>query len=85
MTHVWGMTSTQWQVALGSIQVDLGLKLSQSLGIEERSHQPLGNTFRNAKLSMARYIPDSTILSICVKAMNDRLGLKELVPSTPAF
>lgn len=62
-----------------------GIEAHSSLGIGERYHQPLRNTFRKAKISMATHIPNSSILAMSVKAMNDTLGPEGFVPSALVF
>lgn len=76
-----------YTIAIGA-NIDVarsGIEAHSSLGIGERYHQPLRNTYRKAKLSMASHIPDSSILAMCVKAMNDTLGPEGLVPSALVF
>lgn len=58
-----------------------GIKASSRLGIDEKFHRPLKNTFRKAKRSMENYIPNAGILARWVQAMNDILETERIVPS----
>lgn len=61
-----------------------GVEAHSSLGVGERYHKPLRDTFRKAKIA----IPSATndlILSLSVKAMNDTLGPEGFVPSALVF
>lgn len=58
-----------------------GIEAHSSLGVGEWFHQPLRNAFRKAKLTMVTHEPDSTVLAMFIKAMNDTLGPEGLVSS----
>lgn len=61
-----------------------GVEAHNALGIGERYHHPLRNTFRKLKIAYPK-VSDSTLLSMSVKAMNDTLGPEGLVPSALVF
>lgn len=61
------------------------MEAHSSLGIWERCHQPLRNTFRMAKLSMASDIPGRAILAMCVKSINHTPVPEGFVPSALVF
>lgn len=56
-----------------------------SLGAEKRLNQLLRNEFRKAKLRFDSYIPNSTVLAMCIRAKNDTLGPKGFVTSVLVF
>ena len=61
-----------------------GVQSHHSLGIGERYHKPLRDTYRKLKLdhpSMQRQV----LLALAVKAMNDTLGPEGFVPSSLFF
>ena len=61
-----------------------GVQSHHSLGIGERYHKPLRDTYRKLKLdhpSMQRQV----LLALAVKAMNDTLGPEGIVPSSLVF
>ena len=61
-----------------------GVQSHHSLGIGERYHKPLRDTYRKLKLdhpSMQRQV----LLALSVKAMNDTLGPEGIVPSSLVF
>ena len=61
-----------------------GVQSHHSLGVGERYHKPLRDTYRKLKLdypSMQRQV----LLALAVKAMNDTLGPEGVVPSSLVF
>jgi len=61
-----------------------GIQSHNSLGVGERYHKPLRDTYRKLKLdhpSMQRQV----LLAVAVKAMNDTLGPEGVVPSALVF
>eukprot|EP00171_Calliarthron_tuberculosum_P000830 IDg830t1 len=68
-----------------NVQVDsTGIEAQSSLGICERYHQPLRNTFRKMRIDFPR-APKELLLQLSVKAMNDTLGPEGIVPSLLVF
>lgn len=61
-----------------------GVDAHSALGVGERYHEPLRNTLRNAKLNMP-HMSEASILTLCLKAMNDILGSEGSVPSALVF
>ena len=71
--------------AASKVQVDrTGIEAHSSLGIGERYHQPLRNTYRKLKIDFANVAPQ-LLLAMSVKALNDTLGPEGLVPSALVF
>ena len=64
--------------------VRTGIESHSSMGIGERYHAPLRNTFRKLKLEYPRVKP-SLLLSMSVFAMNNTLGPEGVVPSVLVF
>lgn len=64
--------------------VRTGIESHSSMGIGERYHAPLRNTFRKLRLTYANVEP-SLLLSLSVFAMNNTLGLEGVVPSMLVF
>ena len=75
-------------VSIGAISnVDVqrtGIEAHSSLGIGERYHQPLRQTYRKIMASHPTSEPD-IVLALSVKAMNDTLGPEGLVPTALVF
>ena len=61
-----------------------GVEAHSSLGIAERYHHPLRNTYKKLRMDFPN-TPQRIILSVAVKAMNDTLGPEGLVPSALVF
>lgn len=71
--------------AIANFTVDnTGVEAHSSLGLGERYHQPLRQTFRKV-MSEHPNTPPSRALAASVKAMNDTLGPEGLVPSALVF
>ena len=71
--------------ALSNVDVkDTGVEVHSSLGLWERYHQPLRNTYRKI-MSEHPQTPPASALAASVKAPNDTLGPEGLVPSDLAF
>jgi len=71
--------------ANSSVKVDhTGVEAHWSLGLAERYHQPLRQTFRKIKIDQPNADRDLA-LHAAVKAMNDTLGPEGLVPSALVF
>lgn len=71
--------------AVCNVQVDhTGVEAHSSLGLGERYHQPLRNTFRKLKLDFPS-VDNDILLQLSIKSMNDTLGLEGLVPSALMF
>ena len=71
--------------AISNVEVQrTGIESHNSLGLGERYHQPLCNTFRKLKIGYADQ-ERKLLLSFAVKALNDTLGLDGLVPSALVF
>jgi len=69
--------------ALNNIEAKTtGTEAHSSLGLGERYHDPLRNTFRKMKVSYPD-TPDDYLLFVAVKAMNDTLGLLIILPDIP--
>ena len=67
--------------ALANISVDsTGVEAHSSLGLGERYHQPLRQTFRKIMAAHPK-TPPARALAASLKAMNDTLGPEGLVPS----
>ena len=67
--------------ALANISVDsTGVEARSSLGLGDRYHQPLRQTFRKMMSAHPKTRP-ARALAASVKAMNDTLGPEGLVPS----
>lgn len=64
--------------------VRTGIESHSSMGIGERYHAPLRNTFRKLKLEYAHVKP-SPLLSMSVFALNNTLGPEGVVPSVLVF
>lgn len=60
------------------------IKIHNSLGLGERYHQPLRNTFRQVSLTHS-HVLKAVRLMMAVKAMNDTLGPEGIVPSDLVF
>jgi len=66
--------------ALNNIEAKTtGTEAHSSLGLGERYHDPLRNTFRKMKVSYPD-TPDDYLLFVAVKAMNDTLGPSDNTP-----
>lgn len=52
-----------------------GIESHNTIGIEERYHQPLRNTFGKLKFAYQN-VSDTTLLALSVKAFNDTIGLE---------
>eukprot|EP00171_Calliarthron_tuberculosum_P022911 IDg22911t1 len=64
-----------------NVQVETtGIEAHNSLGLGERYHQPLRNTFRKLRIEYPT-APKELLLKLSVKSMNDTLGPEGLVPS----
>ena len=61
-----------------------GIESHNSLGLGERYHQPLRNTFRKLNVSYPN-VDKQSLLNFSVKALNDTLGPEGLVPSALVF
>lgn len=61
-----------------------GIEFHNSLGLGDRYHQPLGNTFLKISLTHNR-VPKELRLSMAAEVMNDTLGLEGKVPSALVF
>ena len=61
-----------------------GIESHNSLGLSERYHQPLRNTFRKVRIAYTDKAR-KTLLSFAVKALNDTLRPDGLVPSALVF
>ena len=71
--------------ALSNVDVkDTGVEAHSSLGLGERYHQPLRNTYRKI-MSEHPLTPPASALAASVKALNDTLGPEGLVPSALVF
>ena len=71
--------------ALSNVDVkDTGVEAHSSLGLEERYHQPLRNTYRKI-MSEHPQTPPASALTASIKALNDTLGPEGLVPSALVF
>ena len=71
--------------AISDVQVErTGIEAHASLGLGERYHQPLRQTYRKIRVENPTTDPDLA-LALSVKAMNDTLGPEGLVPSALVF
>ena len=71
--------------ALHDVKVQTtGVESHNSLGIGERYHAPLRNTYRKLKIENGNMQP-TLLLQMSVKAMNDTLGPDGIVPSALVF
>ena len=61
-----------------------GVQSHNSLGIGERYHKPLRDTYRKMRVDFPS-MPKPTLLAIAVKAINDTLGPEGIVPSALVF
>ena len=80
-------TSDRWRqlTDLAGIQLRIsGVKAHSSLGIGERLHEPLRRIYRKVRADYPQ-AHNKILLNIAVKAMNDTIGEKGLVPSLLAF
>ncbi len=67
--------------AISNFKVEsTGIEAHGSIGIGERYHQPMRQTFRKIKLDYSRADRD-LVFRLSVKAVNDTLGPESLVPS----
>ena len=80
-------TSDRWRQLTDHAGIQLrisGVKAHSSLGIGERLHEPLRRIYRKVRADYPQ-APNKILLSIAVKAMNDTIGEKGLVPSLLTF
>ena len=61
-----------------------GIESHNALGIGERYHHPLRNTFRKLDMIYPN-VSDTTLLALSVKALNETLGPEGIVPSALVF
>ena len=61
-----------------------GIQAHNSLGIGEKYHKPLRDTYRKLKIDFPK-MSRQLLLALSIKAMNDTLGPEGIMPSTLVF